>query len=65
MAGASSLAAMRGRSDFAKDEVADTTCVKDDALESKCSRRGDTVSGNNSEYCGDVECRMDVKPFSL
>jgi hypothetical protein len=50
MAGASSLAAMRGRSDFAKDEVADTKCVKGDMFESKCSMRGDTVSGSNSEY---------------
>jgi hypothetical protein len=45
--------------------VAETTCVKGDVLESKCSTRGDTVSGSNSEYCGDVECRIDVKPFSL
>jgi len=65
MAGAPSLAAMRGRSDFAKDEVAETTWVKGDELDNKCSKRGDTVSGSKSEYCGDVECRIDVKPFNF
>jgi hypothetical protein len=65
MAGASSLAATRGRSDFANDEVADTTCVKGGVFLSKCSKRGDTVSGSGSEYCGEVEYRMDVRPFSL
>jgi len=66
IAGTSSFAAMRGRSDFAKEEVADTTCVNLGGVpESSCSKRGDTVSGSRSEYCGDVEWRIDVRPFSL
>ena len=65
MAGASSLAAMRGKSDFAKEEVAETTWVKGDELDNKCSKRGDTISGSKLEYCGEVECKIDVKPFSL
>jgi hypothetical protein len=65
MAGTSSLAAMRGKSDFANDEVAATTCVKGGVFLSNCSKRGETVSANGSEYCGEVEYRIDDRPFSL
>lgn len=65
MAGASSLAATRGSRDFAKEEVADTTCVKGDEFESSFSNSGEITSGRSSEYCAEVECRTDVKPLSL
>jgi hypothetical protein len=64
-AGTSSFAATRGRSDFAEGECAETTCVKEELFPMICSRSGATDSGRGVEYCEEVECSKDVKPFSL
>lgn len=53
-AGRSSRAATRGRSDFAEDEWAETTCVNGDPDESSFSRSGETTSGMGAAYCGDA-----------
>jgi hypothetical protein len=64
-AGMSSLAATRGRIDFADEECADTTCVKGEFSERSFSRSGERVSAIGVVYCEDVECRIEVRPFSL
>ena len=46
-AGTSRRAATRGKSDFANDEVEETTCVKGEAPESSFSNRGLSVSGSS------------------
>jgi len=63
-AGISSLAATRGRMDFADEECADTTCVKGEFSERSFSRSGERVSAIGVVYCEDVECRIEVRPFS-
>ena len=64
-AGTSNFAATRGRSDFAEEECAETTCVKGEDSERSFSKSGVTVSGRGLEYCAEVECNKCVKPFSL
>lgn len=55
----------RGKSDFAEDEVADTTWVKPLFPLSSPSKRGESISGTGSAYWGDVECSTEVTPFNL
>ena len=64
-AGTSSFAATRGRTDFAREEVAETTWVKDEDLDRRLSKSGDSVSGKGWAYCGEEECKTDVRPLSL
>ena len=64
-AGMSNLAATRGRIDFADEEWADTTCVKGEFSDRSFSKSGERVSAIGIAYCADVECRIEVRPFSL
>ena len=64
-AGTSSLAATRGNMDLAAEECAETTCVKGELSARSFSKRGDMVSAIGVMYCVDVECKREVKPFSL
>lgn len=64
-AGTLSRAATRGKRDFAAEEVAETTWVKGEESERSFSSRGESISGTDSEYCGEVECRTAESPWSL
>jgi hypothetical protein len=65
IAGTLSLAATRGRRDFAAEDVVETTCVKGEDSVRSFSNRGERTSGTGAEYCGEVECRTESSPFSL
>ena len=64
-AGTSSRAATRGKRDFAADEVAEATCVKEEEPERSFSKRGESISGTGTEYWGEAECRTVESPLSL
>ena len=54
MGGESTIAATRGRRDFAKAEWAETTWVKGESF-NRLSSRGETVSGTGCLYLGEAE----------
>jgi hypothetical protein len=54
-AGRSSLAATRGKSDFAEEVCAETTCVNGDESDRSFSSKRESVSADGSEYCAEVE----------